>query len=80
MNRTAVEQRGLDPFKKILKSIGGWPAVEGNSWDENAWDWINSVHEMRKVGLTTNYLFSATVGAHLKNSSKRSLRVSTTSN
>lgn len=76
MNRTAVEQRGLEPFKNILKSIGGWPAIEGDNWNEDQWDWIQSVQKMRNLGLTTNYLFAASVGAHLKNSSRRSLRVS----
>lgn len=75
MNRTAVEAFGLEPFHKILRQIGGWPAVEGDRWNESAWDWIESVREMRDVGLTTNYLMTTSVGAHLKNSSTRSLRV-----
>lgn len=74
MNRTAVESLGLEPFKKILRQIGGWPAAE-NIWDPNTWDWIVSLREMRKIGLTTNYLLATSIGAHLKNSSTRSLRV-----
>lgn len=75
MNRTAVEALGLDAFKQIISNIGGWPAVEGESWNETAWDWIDAIHMMRQIGLTTNYLLSTSVGAHLKNSTKRSLRV-----
>lgn len=75
MNRTAVEARGLEPFVRIIQQIGGWPAVEGDEWNETAWDWIDSIHKMRKLGLTTNYLLSTSIGAHLKNSSTRSLRV-----
>ncbi|XP_031626240.1 neprilysin-2-like isoform X3 [Contarinia nasturtii] len=74
MNRTAVEALGLEPFKKILQKIGGFPAID-NQWNESSWDWIQSIHEMREVGLTTNYLLSTSIGAHLKNSSTRSLRV-----
>lgn len=76
MNRTAVEALGLESFKKILKQMGNWPAVEGDKWDEKAWDWIKNVRVMRDIGLTTSYLISTSVGAHLKNSSTRSLRVS----
>lgn len=76
MNRTAVEALGLEPFTKILKQMGGWPAVEGDKWNEQAWDWIKNVRIMRDIGLTTSYLISTSVGAHLKNSSTRSLRVS----
>lgn len=75
MNRTAVEAFGLEPFRKILQRIGGWPAVEGENWNETAWYWIQSLREMRDIGLTTNYLLTTSVGAHLKNSSTRSLRV-----
>ena len=75
MNRTAVEAFGLEPFKRILQQIGGWPAVDGEQWNETAWDWIESMRQMREIGLTTNYLLSTAIGAHLKNSSTRSLRV-----
>lgn len=75
MNRTAVEAFGLEPFKSILRNTGGWPIIEGDQWNETAWNWIDSLHQMRSVGLTTNYLLSTSVGAHLKNSSIRSLRV-----
>lgn len=74
MNRTAVESLGLEPFKKIVRQIGGWPAAE-NTWNPNTWDWIESLREMKKIGLTTNYLLATSIGAHLKNSSTRSLRV-----
>lgn len=75
MNRTEVEAVGLEPFHTILQKIGGWPAVEGETWNETAFDWIESVRQMRQIGLTTNYLLATTVGAHLKNSSTRTLRV-----
>lgn len=75
MNRTEVEALGLEPFNEILQKIGGWPAVEGEKWNETAFDWIESIRQMRDIGLTTNYLLATTVGAHLKNSSTRSLRV-----
>lgn len=75
MNRTAVEVLGLDAFKQIINDIGGWPAVEGSTWNATGWDWIESIGRMRQIGLTTNYLFSTTIGAHLKNNTRRSLRV-----
>lgn len=75
MNRTAVEALGLVPFKQIIQQIGGWPAIEGATWNESSWDWIESLREMREIGLTTNYLLATSIGAHLKNSSTRSLRV-----
>lgn len=75
MNRTAVEERGLQPFKRMLLKIGA-PAIEGNQWNESAWDWIESLHDMNEFGLTTNYILATSVGAHLKNSSVHVVQVS----
>lgn len=75
MNRTAVEERGLEPFKRMLLKIGA-PAIEGNQWNESAWDWIESLHNMNEFGLTTNYILATSVGAHLKNSSVHVVQVS----
>lgn len=75
MNRSEIEALGLEPFHQILRQIGGWPAVEGEKWNETGFDWIESIRQMRDIGLTTNYLLATTVGAHLRNTSTRSLRV-----
>lgn len=77
MNRTAVEALGLKPMKDILDSYGGWPIVKGNAWNENEWDWMDTIGKMRRTGLTTSYVLSTTIGANFKNSSMHTLRVST---
>jgi neprilysin len=39
MNTEMIEKRGLEPFKKILESMGGWPMVQGDIWNESQWSW-----------------------------------------
>ena len=39
MDLDKLEERGLEPLKEILQKFGGWPAVEGDEWDEEAFNW-----------------------------------------
>lgn len=76
MNRTAVDALGLKPMTDILDSYGGWPVVNGTAWNENSWDWIETIEKMRKTGLTTGYVLSTSIGPNFKNSTMHTLRVS----
>lgn len=76
MNRTAVDALGLKPMQDILDSFGGWPVVNGTAWNENGWDWIETIEKMRNIGLTTGYVLSTSIGPNYKNSTMHTLRVS----
>lgn len=75
MNETEIEAVGMKPFKKIMRKIGGWPILEGDQWNETAYDWIESIRQMRDVGVVPTYLFSTSVEPNFENSSIRSLTV-----
>lgn len=60
----------------IFDSLGGWPAVEGDKWDESSWSWSKSVIDCRKNGYTNDYLVDFSVGPDLSNSSKKIIDVS----
>ena len=38
---------GLTPLLEILKKFGGWPVVEGDSWDEASFDWRELIYKYR---------------------------------
>lgn len=75
MNEIGIEAVGLNQFMKIIQNIGGWPLIEGERWNETAYDWVASIRRMRDIGLEPNYLFSTSVVTNYKNSSMRSLLV-----
>lgn len=75
MNETGIEAVGLKQFKEIIQKIGGWPILEGEQWDETAYDWVASIRQMRDIGLEPNYLFSTSVVTNFKNTSMHSLSV-----
>ena len=80
MDKETIEQRGLEGINKILESMGGWPSVQGDKWDENAWTWQKAAINCRKNGYSTDYVVDFSVGADLKNSSKKIIDVRKKSN
>lgn len=75
MNESEIGAAGLKQFNEILRKIGGWPILEGEQWNETAFDWIESIRQMREIGLKSNHLFTVAVGPNFRNSSKRTLMV-----
>ena len=41
MDLDKIEATGLGPLKDMLKEMGGWPVLEGESWDEESFSWVN---------------------------------------
>ncbi|CAO1406051.1 unnamed protein product [Diamesa serratosioi] len=71
MNKTLIEERGTKPLLDIQESLGGWPVVKADKWDESAWTWQKSVRDFRKHGYSTDYILDFSVGTDLKNSTTR---------
>ncbi|KAK2585581.1 hypothetical protein KPH14_010214 [Odynerus spinipes] len=71
MNKTAIEERGLEPLENILQQLGGWPVLEGDNWNEETFDWKDSVYKFRKLGYSVDYFLDFSIGPDLKNSTMR---------
>eukprot|EP00092_Neocalanus_flemingeri_P037441 GFUD01040769.1.p1 GENE.GFUD01040769.1~~GFUD01040769.1.p1 ORF type:complete len:795 (-),score=190.06 GFUD01040769.1:142-2526(-) len=75
MNTDAIEERGLAPLTSVLKRLGGWPLLEGNSWNKEEFKWYDMVYRFRDLGYSVDYLVDFSVTTDLKNSSWRVLDV-----
>lgn len=76
MDKETVESRGLDGINKIQESMGGWPVVQGDKWNESLWSWQKAAIDCRKNGYSTDYVVDFSVGTDLKNSSTKIIDVS----
>lgn len=76
MNKTRIEEIGLSTIHQIFKDLGGWPLLEGSTWNEGEFNWRESVYKFRKVGYSVDYFIDFSVGIDLKNSTKRIIDVS----
>ncbi|XP_049945688.1 neprilysin-2 isoform X2 [Schistocerca serialis cubense] len=76
MNKSLIESRGLAPLQRVLKEeLGGWPAVEGDSWDEASFDWRQSVYRFRRAGYSVDYFIDFSVATDARNSTHRSINL-----
>lgn len=71
MNKTLIEQQGLQPLLNILQKLGGWPVLEGENWNETDFNWKESVYKFRKMGYSVDYFIDFSIGVDLKNSTRR---------
>ncbi|KAK9500251.1 hypothetical protein O3M35_001544 [Rhynocoris fuscipes] len=65
----------LNYLKSLLDRLGGWPVVEGESWDEDSFDWMKLMKIFNEEGLSLDYLFTISIGNNLQNSTKKMLEI-----
>lgn len=70
-----IEEMGLEPIKKIINDLGGWPVLLGpdEAWVDTNYIWYEQVYKFRKYGYSVDYFIDFSVTTDLKNSSWRIL-------
>jgi len=71
MDEDKIEEIGLQPLKDMLKDMGGWPVLEGGAWEEEKFNWLETVYTFRSHGYSTDYLIDFSIVTDSKNSSWR---------
>uniref|UniRef100_A0A1W7RA35 Neprilysin n=1 Tax=Hadrurus spadix TaxID=141984 RepID=A0A1W7RA35_9SCOR len=69
MNVTEIERVEADPLRGVLKKIGGWPVVEGSSWNASDFDWLDTLIEFRKQGYSHDIMLDLSVTPDYRNNS-----------
>ncbi|XP_035221045.1 membrane metallo-endopeptidase-like 1 [Stegodyphus dumicola] len=46
-----THQENWQSVSDILKTLGGWPVLEGEKWNSSSFDWLQTLVELRKMGL-----------------------------
>ncbi|KAL7034173.1 hypothetical protein ACKWTF_007877 [Chironomus riparius] len=49
-----ADKRGVEPFRKLIDAVGGWPMLDGD-WDEKAWDLEDSIMKLREYVGQNNF-------------------------
>ncbi|KAJ8664532.1 hypothetical protein QAD02_006194 [Eretmocerus hayati] len=55
LQRESPEDTGAKDLKELFTQLGGWPLIEGSSWDESEFDWKIMMSKFRKVGLNHDH-------------------------
>ena len=68
-----VNERDKEPLITLLDELGGWPVLDGSSWDNAGFDYLDLMANLRL--LNNRVLISQWVGADDKNSSRNIIHV-----
>ncbi|OWR48508.1 zinc metalloprotease [Danaus plexippus plexippus] len=69
MNRTAIEARGVQPLLEMLLRLGGWPVLQGDTWNERSFSWEESVYRFREAGYSVDYFLDFSISVDLDQAS-----------
>lgn len=75
MNEEAIEKDSLERLKTYLKDCGGWPVLE-DDWNEEKFNWRDTLKKFRNYGFAVSYLFDISVMQDIVNSSQPVIYVS----
>lgn len=76
MSTEKIEKEGLGPIKEMLKSLGGWPVLEAEKWNDAEFTWKDSVYKFRVAGYSVDYFIDFSISTDLKNTTTRAIDVS----
>ena len=71
-----IEMMGNEPLSRIVQELGGWPAVDGDKWDSEKFDWMEALFTLRKVGFGHNIFLSVSIGPDIRNNTRHIVDVS----
>jgi len=70
MNLTAIEKVGNTPLSTLLKEMGGWPVIEGDAWNEDKFDWLDTLIAYRKHGFSHDLFMDLSVTPDFRNNTR----------
>ncbi|KAF5307506.1 hypothetical protein FQR65_LT06861 [Abscondita terminalis] len=77
MNETEEEkEEALNYFNQTIINLHGWPVVEGFNWNEQLFDWKETIYKLRAAGYPYEIFFDVTVSTDLKNKTRNAVYIS----
>lgn len=75
MNLTHIEDLGLQPLIDQMESMGGWPTVKGDTWDQHNWTWQQAIVNFRRRGFDHTYILDFNITPDERNNSNQIINV-----
>lgn len=63
-------------MSSILKQFGGWPVIDGDSWDESKFDWLDLLIAFRKEGFSHDLFYDLSVTPDFRDNKRHIIDVS----
>lgn len=65
-----IEKTSENELRAIMKELGGWPLLDGDSWDESTFDWKKTVYKLHNIGFTMINLIDFSIDVDKTNTSR----------
>ncbi|XP_015787620.1 neprilysin-2 isoform X2 [Tetranychus urticae] len=75
MNLSEINEQSKGEVIKDIVDLGGWPLIEGPTWREAEFDWIEALKKMRAKGYDHNIFLSIYVSPDVKNNSRHIIEI-----
>ncbi|XP_035206089.1 neprilysin-2-like [Stegodyphus dumicola] len=75
MNESSLEKEDVNTIALVLRYLLGWPAIKGREWTPAKFDWIDTVINLRRVGLIYDILFELSVTVDPDNSTAHIIKL-----
>jgi len=59
----------------MFDTMGGWPVVESESWNDHLWSWQMVIQHFEVLGFSMNHVYDISIDVDMKNSSRRIIYV-----
>lgn len=74
LNKTAIESLDAKPMLNLIKTLGGWPALE-KDWNGEKFSVFELLKKFRMNGVVVDYLFDFSVATDFTNSTRRRMEL-----
>jgi hypothetical protein len=74
INETKIETDGIEPVLSLINELGGWPILQGSSWNSTTYNLSNLLFRLRQYNY--NIIFRINTDVDEKNSSETDIVVS----
>lgn len=71
----SIENRGLKPVQEIWQKLGGWPVVQGDSWNGQNFTWERTDELLHSSGYNPKSIYHLYVMRDVENPSNNVLYV-----
>jgi len=75
MNQDQIEKDGRALILKTVEELGGWPVLQGQEWNTDAFTWQKLVETAQRMGLHAEVLLYTKISVSSKDSTKFMLNV-----
>jgi membrane metallo-endopeptidase-like protein 1 len=75
MDKDGIEEHGKKALLELVEQLGGWPVVQGETWNKENFTWTQTEVIANRLGYDTGKILSVGISTNPDNSTQRMMEV-----